>query len=328
MWIKFCLLGLIHNFVSMKIELYISRLLYRYQCVTVPGFGAFLTELQSARIQESSNAFYPPKKLISFNPHLKNNDGLLANHISESEKTSYDEAVAAIQNEVSIWKDILKVNGRFTLKNIGELALNAEQNVVFSPSDNQNYLTTSFGLGSFVSPKIKREEYKEEIQQVEETLPVAFTPEKRSKGYAWLKYAAVFVLAFSATGGVGFTLYQNQVERQTLLVEEQVQQQVQNRIQEATFFVENPLPAVTLTVREERLSYHIVAGVFRSEANAEKATGQLKTLGYPARRIGKDKRGLFPVLYGSYPDLETAKSEMQKIRSGRDKDAWLLIKDL
>ncbi|RYZ80292.1 MAG: hypothetical protein EOO68_37550, partial [Moraxellaceae bacterium] len=209
----------------MKIEHYISRLLYRYQCVTVPGFGAFLAEFQSAQIQESSNSFYPPKKRISFNPHLKNNDGLLANHIAESEKTSYDDAVLSIQNEVAIWKDILKVNGYFTLKNIGELSLNADQNVVFSPSENLNYFTGSFGLGSFVSPKVKREEYKEDVRIIEETVPIAFTPETR-KNSSWLKYAAVFLLAFSATGAVGYSLYNNQVERQTLLVQQQVQQQV------------------------------------------------------------------------------------------------------
>ncbi|WP_459640758.1 HU domain-containing protein [Flavobacterium sp. CGRL2] len=46
----------------MKIEVYISQLLYRYQCVTVPGFGAFLTEIHSAQLNESTNSFFPPKK--------------------------------------------------------------------------------------------------------------------------------------------------------------------------------------------------------------------------------------------------------------------------
>ena len=84
----------------MNIEPYIAQLLYRYQCVTVPGFGAFLTEIQSAKWIESTNSFSPPKKRISFNSNLKNNDGLLANHIAQAEKTSYDYAVSAIQYEV------------------------------------------------------------------------------------------------------------------------------------------------------------------------------------------------------------------------------------
>ena len=76
----------------MKIEQYISQLLYRYQCVTVPGFGAFLTEFQSAQLDNNSDSFYPPKKLISFNPFIKNNDGLLANHLAQIEKINYETA--------------------------------------------------------------------------------------------------------------------------------------------------------------------------------------------------------------------------------------------
>src|SRR4029079_3399956 len=92
----------------MKIEHYIAQLLYRHQCVTVPGFGAFLTEIQSAYFNEVSNTFYPPKKLISFNSHLKNNDGLLANHISISEKIDYETAVQKIKDEVDSCKERLE----------------------------------------------------------------------------------------------------------------------------------------------------------------------------------------------------------------------------
>jgi len=52
MLIKFYHHHAMYNFVFMKIEQYISRLLYRYQCVTVPGFGAFLTEIQPAQLHE------------------------------------------------------------------------------------------------------------------------------------------------------------------------------------------------------------------------------------------------------------------------------------
>jgi len=311
----------------MKIEHYISQLLYRYQCVTVPGFGAFLTEFQSAQLHESSSAFYPPKKLVSFNSHLKNNDGLLANHIALSEKTSYDNAVDAIQNEVNIWKNILDVNGRFTLKNIGELSLNSENNIVFYPSDNTNYLTEAFGLSSFVSPAVKREEYKKEVEILEEKAPITFTPEARQRR-PYLKYAAIFVVAVGLSGFAGYHIYNDQVKRETLMVETQVQQQVQDKIQEATFFIDTPLPAVTLSVKEDKLRYHIVAGVFRSPENADKATSQLKKLGFKSRRIPQNRHGLFPVLYGSFGTKEQAMDMMNEIRKTKDSQAWLLIKEL
>ena len=102
----------------MKIEIYIAQLLYRYQCVTVPGFGAFLSEIQSAQLVDNSHSFFPPKKMISFNIHLKNNDGLLANHIAQAENTSYDYTVSAIEYAVLEWKKELQGSTR-TMKSIG-----------------------------------------------------------------------------------------------------------------------------------------------------------------------------------------------------------------
>ena len=317
----------------MKIEQYISQLLYRHQCVTVPGFGAFLTEIQSAHMHEKTNSFYPPKKLISFNSHLKNNDGLLANHISKIEKTSYENAVASIESEVVIWKSILQVNEKFSLKNIGELSLNSEKNIVFTPSENINYLTESFGLNSFVSPLIKREVAANLEQKMEEVVvskksePIPFiTEETRSRPY--LKYAAVFVLALSVAGSIGYKLYQDRIAEETLLVEKAVQKQVQNKIQEATFFIENPIPSVTLTVKEEKLSYHVVAGAFRNEENAEKIYDELIEVGFKARRLAPNKHGLFPVLYGSYATYTEAQQAMRDIHKSVNPDAWLLIKEL
>lgn len=311
----------------MKIEQYISQLLYRHQCVTVPGFGAFLAEIQSAHLHENTHSFYPPKKLISFNSHLKNNDGLLANHIAQAEKTTYDSAVASIESEVVIWKSILEVNERFTLKNVGELSLNSEKNLVFSPSENINYLKESFGLNSFVSPAVKRETYKQEVEIIEEKAPIVFTPEKR-QARPYLKYAAIFVLALTATGSIGFKLYQNHVEQQTLLVETAVQKQVQNKIQEATFFIENPMPSVTLTVKEEKLAYHVVAGVFRNEENAQRVYDELTAAGFKARRIKPNRHGNFPVLYGSYTTYAEAQQAMSDIHKSTSKDAWLMVKEL
>jgi len=318
----------LYNFVSMKIEQYISQLLYRHQCVTVPGFGAFLTEIQSAHLHENTHSFYPPKKLISFNPHLKNNDGLLANHIATAEKTTYENAVASIESEVVIWKSILQVNERFTLKNVGELYLNSEKNMVFTPSENINYLKESFGLNSFVSPAVKRETYKLEAEIIEEKAPIIFTPEARAKSRPYLRYAAIFVLALATTGSIGYKLHENHVAEQTLIVESAVEKQVQNKIQEATFLISTPIPSVTLTVKEEKLAYHIVAGVFSNEENAQKAYLDLVNSGFKARRIAPNRHGNFPVLYGSYATYAEAQQAKTEIRKSTNPDAWLMVKEL
>lgn len=320
-----------NNFVSMNIESYISQLLYRYQCVTVPGFGAFLTEIQSAQLIESSHSFFPPKKVISFNAHLKNNDGLLANHIAQAEKTSYEYAVSAIQYEVHNWKKALQENGLFSIKNVGNFSLNADKNLIFTPYDQTNYLTNSFGLSAFVSPVVKRELFEQKIEALEENIEenevIEFIPERRRTS-AYLKYAAIFVLGLGLTGAIGYPVYQQQIANQTIIVEQSVQKQVQHKIQEATFFIENPVPAVTLTVKESKMSYHIMAGAFREERNAQKAFEKLSNQGYKARRIPQNKYGLYPVLYGSYATFAEAEKAKQEIQNTINPDAWVLVESL
>ena len=312
----------------MKIEQYISQLLFRYQCVTVPGFGAFLTEFQSAQLDENSHSFYPPKKMVSFNPFIKNNDGLLANHLAQAEKISYEIAVNSIQNEVSHWKTKIQEFGSFSVKNVGDFSLNSENNLVFVPIDQINYLTASFGLSSFVSPAVKREVYKVEVEQLEEKAPVIFTPEKR-RNYSVLKYAAVFLLSAGITGTVGYKYYENKIAQETLIVETNVQKKVNQKIQEATFYISNPLPTVTLTVPAEKLPYSVVAGAFRIESNAEEQYQRLLELGFKkAKRLAPNKHGLFPVVYGSYSTYSEAHEAMKNIQKLDNKDAWLLVDEL
>jgi hypothetical protein len=324
----------------MKIELYIAQLLYRYQCVTVPGFGAFLTEIQSAQLLENSHSFFPPKKMISFNSHIKNNDGLLANHIAQAEKTSYDYAVSAIEYEVLNWKKSLQENRSFTIKNIGVLSLNAENNIHFTPNEQTNYLAQSFGLTSFVSPAVKREIEVVKTEEVlekstavlEEEKPIFnFVPETRERS-PYLKYAAIFVIGLSIAGSIGYPMYQNQIASETVLVETAVQKQVQHKIQEATFFIQTPIPAVTLSLKsnkeEAKLPYHIMAGAFRSEANAQKRYNQLLAKGFKARVLGINKNGLYPVLYGSYSTFAEAEKEKNEIIQTDNPEAWILIQSL
>ncbi|PIF61288.1 SPOR domain-containing protein [Flavobacterium sp. 11] len=315
----------------MKIELYIAQLLYRYQCVTVPGFGAFLTEIQSAKLNESTNSFSPPKKMIAFNANLKNNDGLLASHIALAEKTSYEYAVSAIQYEVFNWKKALEENELFSIKNVGDLRLNADHNIVFTPYDQTNYLTSSFGLAPFVSPLVKRAIFEKEVEAIEEKATITMVPEHTRTANPYLKYAAIFVLGLGLAGSVGYPMYQNQIASETILVETAVQKQVQNKIQQATFFIESPVPAVTLSVKstaEIKMPYHIMAGVYREEKNADKTLRILNRLGYDAKRIAPNKNGYFPVLYGSYATFAEAEKAKKEINEKHNPEAWILIQSL
>ena len=326
----------------MKIEKYISGLLYRYQCVSVPGFGAFLSEWQSAQIAEAHNSFVPPRKVISFNSNIKTNDGLLANHIALQEKISYESALVKIQTQVVFWLEKLQNKEVLTLENIGEVFSNTENNLVFKPNTSVNYLMDSFGLSGFNSPEIIRENQNTtemisitqkvieneilEEEVIEEETPVI--PLVQSKPNTnWLKYAAAAVVILSTAGTYGYKMYYDYtIDQKTILVEKSVQEKVNQKLQEATFVLPNPMAAVDLTLEEKpNAKYHVVAGAYRSEQNANKAMKQLLSQGFDAHLLTKNKYGLIPVAFGSYSNLKEAQNLKLQIKAKDTIDAWLLI---
>jgi hypothetical protein len=310
----------------MQLEIYISDLLYRYDCVTVPEFGAFLTNRVSAKIHESTHTFYPPKKVLSFNEQLQNNDGLLANYIAEVEKIPYQVAVEKISKQVKSIKSYLVEGETISFQNIGDLLLNTEGSILFNPSYHINYLTDAFGLSHFNANDVKREVYIKEVEAIEEKAPIVLIPAKRSSN--WMKYAAAAVIFIGLGGFTAANYYNGTIEKHNQIAQEESNQFIETKVQEATFVIGNPLPAATFSVEKQTGNYHIVAGAFRVEANSDKKVSQLKDLGYKARKIGANRYGLHEVVYSSYDSRLDAQRAMYQIRREHNKEAWLLVKDL
>jgi hypothetical protein len=149
----------------MKLDEYISDLLFEHDCVIVPGFGGFVCNYSPATIQPGKNRFNPPFKKISFNRSLKNNDGLLANRISQGEMIPYPDANNYIAESVEHLNKELAAGKRCVLKNIGALYNGKENTLLFQQDESMNYLPEAFGLGSFTSPAIKREPIERKIER-------------------------------------------------------------------------------------------------------------------------------------------------------------------
>jgi len=306
-------------FVTMTTANYISDLLYRYECVIVPNFGGFVTNEISAKVNHFTHTFYPPSNQLTFNSHLKNNDGLLANYVAAAKKISYSEALESIEKEVAEWKLLLAVEV-LELENIGSLKLNKEHKLIFEPTNSLNYLTSSFGLDSYVSPAIKRVVFKEKVKQLE----TSSKGETKRKTPAFIKYAATAAIIL-ALGTVGWNEYQK-IEYKNLVAEaEQQQKKVEKTIQEATFVIANPLPAITLNITKETYNYHIIAGAFRAPENAEKKLQQLLEKGYNAKILGENKWNLTQVAYESFTTEDEAINKMRIIHKTETEDAWLLV---
>ena len=314
-------------FVLMQLTTYINDLLYRYECVIIPGFGALLTHHRSASIDENSNTFHPPSKMVSFNRQLQANDGLFANYVASVEKCSYETALQKIRNfTAKISTDLLE--GReVSFKNIGQFSLNEEKSLQFEPLHQQNFNTSAFGLSAFVSPKINREVYKEQVKKLEKTVPISITPESR-EAKPYLKYAAIAVIALTALGYGSLKLYEAQVQKYNYVQRQKANSLVEGQIQEATFVIENPLPVLRLQLPKHIGKYHIVAGAYRLEENADKKMAQLREKGYSPLKMNASRYGLHQVLYGSFEAKFEASKKLHEIQSTENADAWLLVQDI
>ena len=311
----------------MKIDLYISQLLYRYQCVTVPGFGAFLTTFYSVEVNEFTNTFSPPRKLISFNALLQNNDGLLANHIAENQKITYENAVVIIENAVTEWNSLLKSQKTISISKIGVLSENQNQKIVFEPLPNTNFLMSSFGLNQFIAQDIARYT-KPNAVNVEKT---AFEPKLEIAHHSkpnYLKYAAAVAIGLGTFGFVGNSFYNQHVAAQNQIVQLEVQKEIQQKIQQATFVIPNPLDYADADIPASEMVFHIVAGKFRNLKNAERLTAKLQKEGYKPQVLDKDADGLSQVIFGSYPTFGKAQLALDSIQINENPDAWILIKEL
>ena len=75
------------------------------------------------------------------------------------------------------------------------------------------------------------------------------------------------------------------------------------------------------------MPYHVVAGAFGIESNADNLTEKLNKMGYNSRKIATNKYGLYPVLYGSYSTYTEAYKAMKEIQKVDNPKAWLLIEE-
>lgn len=310
----------------MRIATYISELLYRYDCVIVPGFGGFITNETSAQINATTNTFNPPSKKITFNRHLKNNDGLLANYIASVENIAFSDAVNNIEEQVTILNETL-INESVDISKIGSFSLNSEGSIVFEPYTTENYLTSSFGLTSYNTPTIDRVVYAQKVKEIKVLDPVISNDVTRRKTPAFLKYAASAAIIFAIGSFTWNTYNENQYQDQ-LLVEQQQQKEVEQKIQAATFVIDNPLPTITLNVEKKVHNYHIIAGAFRDVDNANKKVQQLVNKGFDAQILGKNKWGLTQVSYASFDSKIEARKQLNSIKRTVSSDAWLFIQSI
>ena len=135
------------------LNVYIEELLYKHQCVIIPKFGAFISNRKSATMGDDKT-FDPPKRELTFNPSLNSNDGLLIKYVSEQSGIDYNLVEDYVNLAVEGWKRILQQDQPLVLDKIGTLRQIGEGRISFTPVDDVNYLTDSFGMAPFIPHEV------------------------------------------------------------------------------------------------------------------------------------------------------------------------------
>ena len=310
----------------MTVASHINTLLHRHDCVIIPSFGAILTHKVSAQIHETTNTFYPPKKILAFNEQLHQNDGLLANYISISESCSYTEALEKIKLFISEINSAITEHGNYSLNKIGNFSKNVEGRLIFKPNNLNNFLTEAFGLSHFSCVPTSR---LEKVQLDGSSVIPLHEPNTSNPKRNYLKYASIGLITLFVGGTLGIKFYSNHIQRENQISYEKAYEAVDRKIQEATFFLPSPIPTATFHIKEKEIykPFHIIAGAFQNEQNASSKIFQLHQNGFSnAKSIGLNQFGLNQIAYDSYETRGEALNALHLIREKDNKRAWLLFK--
>lgn len=195
--------------MNCTIDKHISQLLFDHECVTVSGFGSFIIRDYPAEINIATHMFRPATKRVSFNPSIKENDGLLAKQISSVDDIAYRQANESISISVRSWQKMLKAGKKVNLPGIGRLYMDESNRLQFNPAIEINYDRYSYGLNIFRAPSLQREIKIDNAihQAIEIGIPSKSNEEKKRRGMPlFFKAAAITaLLGISLTSVLYFT---------------------------------------------------------------------------------------------------------------------------
>jgi len=206
----------------MHLAPYIETLLEERNFVILPGFGAFEPGAYLGIGINENGELLPPKRAVSFNPHLSNDDSVLATVIASKELLEVDDVKAKLKVLVFEWKSTLNKEGALVVAGLGRFE--KANGLIQLITEASQLKLGSFGLPAVAPPSKKEPFIKEdahpvqkeveqpEVEKAEEHKPSKKGEEKpevvevevSSPSFA---YQLAIVLAVTAILSVGYFFY-------------------------------------------------------------------------------------------------------------------------
>jgi nucleoid DNA-binding protein len=301
---------------------FIRELLLSHDCVIVPGFGGFIGNYSPARIDKSTDTFYPPVKQISFNRNLNHNDGLLIGKISGSVGVTYGDARSMVDDFVTETRKRLGRGEKVVFDNIGSFVNNQEGNTQFEPDTSANYHLDSFGLQAFQCSPLEGYDLRKRVLPYSSRDTVRAASIRRT-----LWRAAVIIPLLSLLVAVPLRMDRMKAKVESTTMNPLATAEFEHNKQAVEKTVSSPevskpesVPAETKTevtapkpvapepvssAVSSEASYFLITGSFRSEENARQPSNMLKSDGYVPEVVA-GSNGFYRVCAMSFNDYNLA----------------------
>lgn len=139
--------------MTARLTKHIEEQLMLYPCVSVPGLGSFLFEIQPAYLDHNACLIYPSAPELCFNELLQHQDGILAQSYAEAYAISHRRARLMVDEDVRSLRNNLIRRRRIRLGSLGTLSLNESGSVIFEPQNIQSFQGAAYGLSPVTLPQ-------------------------------------------------------------------------------------------------------------------------------------------------------------------------------
>lgn len=344
----------------MNITENIQNLLYRHDCIILPGFGGFVANYKPAKVDYDRSFFSPPSKEISFNSQLQHNDGLLISDVSRSSGLAYIDAKKNVDEYVSEIKSKLEKGKKVVLEELGSFHFDKESLLQFEPDRSRNYLVDSFGLTSFEFSELEEYDVRKRIQtkQVAKASPttnrrkiirrvliavpilvaLVVIPLKTNilspkKDYLSMDPFNQTELSNTSTSITKNELTTKKVDSASLVPEIKEQEskpgdEIKSEDSETEILSEDLNENNNTATNSSVISpqYYIIAGSFESEINATRLHTNLVKDGYSSK-VMDASNGFYRVALSGFSNYWEAKKGMLEFKENYPNEAYWIWKD-
>jgi len=305
----------------MGIASVIADLLEENEVLIIPGLGAFISDYQPARLDENGVFLLPPDRIISFNPDIRTDDGVLLNYLVQRYKMTTPQAHKLLDQFTEDLEYRLYSGEPVVMGNIGILTKSGNR-ILFEPERKKISHAGAFGL----TPVAARPASDYQSQQPEtENVSVKPGQKKRNTwivaliGLAFITVITIWVLSRNSSRYPGKTTSEPVAEA-------------------GSFPGMIPIPAgdslSTGNIRDSTENnlqypgdnsslYYLIGGSFRSQKNADEYTKEMIGKGYQPVSLGRKGQYYLVALESFKSENEALKALNRLTRENPEGGFWL-----